>query len=619
MTALDDFRQLHPQYNEVPDATLADALYNKFYSSIPREDFNRRIGFTPPVPLGEAVAEMWNKPPEGPSLIGMAKSMYEGFRAPGDAAAGAFTVQPETPGQWSEEDEFRAQHAKHTMNERAAGAAAGALTGSLPRAFVGQGGRDTLGMGFSRPGQPQGATPTPPPPMATPATAGELVETAGRIGVEIPRFMADPSRMTQGVAAGLKNIPGAGDRIAQATEGTVRGLGEATTRVSEGYGTGSPAVAGGVAKDALSEWIAEGSKRVANRLYDAVDASVNPIITTELKTTARVAQGILDQRANARIPGKSAAVDTVLDAITVPGGLNYQGAKALRSYLGEMTPEQLAASGLRNSEVKQLYGALTVDLRNTIQNAGGAPAVAKFERANRLFESIVERRNALGKIIGTKGDAAPEAVFSRLAAMAGSKSSADLSLLVMARKAIGAEGWNEMASAMAARLGRDTRGEFSIPRFLTAYGGMTPAGRSALFSTTGRDNLGRALNDIAKVSKEIEAKLEQFANPSGTARSLTATGMVMDVIHHPIRALSALTGGNYLAKVLSEPASAQLTAQWLQAYRNALVAPSANSSKAVQTAAGRLANEIVKLSGGGNAAQIASQLSVQGLAFQPPQ
>ena len=40
---LAQFRQRYPQYNDLSDAQLADALYKKFYTDIPREQFDRKI------------------------------------------------------------------------------------------------------------------------------------------------------------------------------------------------------------------------------------------------------------------------------------------------------------------------------------------------------------------------------------------------------------------------------------------------------------------------------------------------------------------------------------------------------------------------------------------------
>lgn len=568
--------------------------------------------------IGGAIQSIWDNPAPGaisrgpldPSLIGMARGAVEGLQAPGRIMSGEFSVTPEVPGQWSEADEFRAQQARQTMQGNAGALAGTVMAGALPRVALG-GGRGQLGMAGGRPGAPP---PPPAPPGAGPASAaqaGELLQASQRIGLDPPRFLLDPSRTTQGVAAGLSNIPGAGDKIATATNNTIRSLGDATNRVAEGFGTGSNAVAGSYNKDALVGWITGRSKDVADRLYGSVDDVVNNSVRSPLTATKLAADGIMAERGNAFINSPSQAVNIVREAVDAPGGLNYQGIKTLRSFLGEMTPEQIVASGLRAGEVKQLYGALTTDLTGAVRNAGGQIGLARFEKANRLYEQIVERRTALSKIVGVKGDAAPEAVFARLVAMAGSKSTADIGRLAMARKTVGYEAWNELASAIVNKLGRDTRGEFSVQRFLTAYGNMPTNGRRILFKSTGRDNLGAALDDIAFVTKQIEGRLSEFANPSGTARRLTATNTVMDMIHHPIRALSTILGGNRIATLLSEPASARLTSEWLKAYRDSLVAPSAGKSRAQQTAARKLADEIIRRTGGGpgDAAQLAAQLS----------
>lgn len=49
---LKQFREQYPQYSGKSDEELADALHRKFYSSIPRDEFNTRIGLTS-TPLGD--------------------------------------------------------------------------------------------------------------------------------------------------------------------------------------------------------------------------------------------------------------------------------------------------------------------------------------------------------------------------------------------------------------------------------------------------------------------------------------------------------------------------------------------------------------------------------------
>jgi hypothetical protein len=54
---LSSIRERFPQYKDVDDATLADALYRKHYSDVPRDEFNRRIGLAPVVEPDKAAIE----------------------------------------------------------------------------------------------------------------------------------------------------------------------------------------------------------------------------------------------------------------------------------------------------------------------------------------------------------------------------------------------------------------------------------------------------------------------------------------------------------------------------------------------------------------------------------
>lgn len=49
MAGLADFRAQHPEYNDMSDTALADALYRKFYSDMPREQFDQRMGVAPQI------------------------------------------------------------------------------------------------------------------------------------------------------------------------------------------------------------------------------------------------------------------------------------------------------------------------------------------------------------------------------------------------------------------------------------------------------------------------------------------------------------------------------------------------------------------------------------------
>lgn len=47
MATITEIREQYPQYSDMTDTALADALYSKFYSDIPREQFNAKVGLKP--------------------------------------------------------------------------------------------------------------------------------------------------------------------------------------------------------------------------------------------------------------------------------------------------------------------------------------------------------------------------------------------------------------------------------------------------------------------------------------------------------------------------------------------------------------------------------------------
>lgn len=57
MASLAEIRAQYPQYADLNDAQLADGLHKKFYSDMPREEFDRRIGLKPPATVADTVAD----------------------------------------------------------------------------------------------------------------------------------------------------------------------------------------------------------------------------------------------------------------------------------------------------------------------------------------------------------------------------------------------------------------------------------------------------------------------------------------------------------------------------------------------------------------------------------
>jgi hypothetical protein len=403
----------------------------------------------------------------------------------------------------------------------------------------------------------------PPPPGSGPA----VVEAADRLSqtgapVEISRAATSDRVPVQQLGQVVSNVPYAGAPLVNASGRTLEQLGAKAEEVAGSYGSaGKPADAGEVASKSLTDWITGESQAKADKAYAKVDAAVNPAILTPLDHTLDVISQIAaKQQASHLPPGR--AVDIVLPAATAPGGLTYEGIKNLRTNIGGMLKSGILPEGVDGGQLKQIYGALSDDLGVSVA-ASGPQAQAAFDRANKYYDLLKDRRSALAKIVGAQGDAAPERVFDRLTAMASSGPRADITKLTQARKAMGADDWNEISSAVVGRLGRDVEGNFSAQRFVSDYNNLSEAGRNLLFKST--DNpLKTHLDDIATVSSRFK-RLQQFANPSGTARGVLGAAGLGGLFVEPLTTLTTMLGTNLTARVLAKPAQAASVAKWSRA------------------------------------------------------
>jgi hypothetical protein len=417
---------------------------------------------------------------------------------------------------------------------------------TLPAAAMGL----TLPPGPARMGAAAGAAqPRPavaPPVAVTPTPRDTMLGAAERLNVDIPRYMATEGTALPQFAAGLKNVPLGGEPIVQSAQRLSERLGEVKREIAPS--AASPEMAGEQAGTGISSWIKSGSQGPVSERYQAVDKLVDPNWGQPLENTANALHEILRVRANARIPGNSPAGELVLDAIRSP--MDYEGLKTLRTAVGPKVPRELMGNTLAEREHKIIYGALTEDLKQLVLGGGGPEALAAWQEANALARLTSMRRTALAKVVGEKGDAAPEAVFSRLAAYAGSKSSADIGRLRLAKNAMGPQAWEEVSSALVNRMGMAPDGKFSPDRFVTAFGNMAPKAKDELF----RSEQLAALNDLFTVSTHVQDRITRFGNPSGTGRVGVVGGILGGMYLEPISLISSMVGTRLAAQALSKPA-----------------------------------------------------------------
>jgi hypothetical protein len=434
--------------------------------------------------------------------------------------------------------------------------------------------------------------------------AGENLAGVGTGGaVTVPKAVASDNILTQRAGATVSNVPFAGTPLVKSADDTINSLGRKTQDIVQEYGSGSTVTAGDAARKSVGDWASKDSAEAIKKVYERVDNLVNPNVTTDLTNTRLVSGEITARRMNAAIDKPSEAVARIKTAITTPGGLNYEGIKDLRTYVGELLEKpHLLPADLRESELKRIYGGLSKDLRSSVSNAGGAPALAAFERANKYHELISGRREALAKIVGNDPNAPAESVFNNIVTLASTGSRADIARLAQARKAMGKDSWNEVAAAAISRMGRpEDMGaritntgtvNFSPQKFLTEYREkLSPAGRALLFRSAGKESIAPYLDDIATVSERFK-ELQKFANPSGTGQITSGVGALTALWAEPVSAITALVGTNMVARVLASPATVAPVAQWSKKYQIAVQKPSPANAAMLVIASRNLVNTL---------------------------
>jgi hypothetical protein len=278
----------------------------------------------------------------------------------------------------------------------------------------------------------------------------------------------------------------------------------------------------------------------------------------------------------------------------------------LRTQIGHLIDGTIMpAPGTPMPALKRLYGALSEDMRASAHRLGGDAAVKALDRAVAISSMVAQRRQTLASIVGAKGDAAPEAVVARIVQLASGKAGrGDAETLLRARRVIG-DDWDAVAGAAIRQLGQDGD-TFSIRRFLTRYEGLSANGRQLLFRSSGKDNLADSLDNLAVLSRKLDA-LARLGNPSGTGNVAAIAGTISTALVSPLHALGAVGGGYLLARALAKPLTAKATTRWVSAHLTNLTAPTRSAQAAANIATQVLARTLSR-DGLGTEADIQRQL-----------
>lgn len=398
------------------------------------------------------------------------------------------------------------------------------------------------------------------------------ISAAQRIGVDLPKVIATDSPLVGFTGQVLARAPGGGP-VMQAIEDSRNALGSSVGRAADmAGGATDAAVTGDNFKGAINNSFKPMVKSGIGAAYDNAAALMDKSKLTPLTNTQGAVASILARRGESAIDGLGKAVDTVAEGIKRPGGMSFEGIKGLRTHVGEMLDTGIFPEGMSQGELKQLYGALSDDLRASATNSGGARGLAAFERANELNKKVEAWKDGLAKIVGSDKRSG-EGITETIIRMASTGPSADIKTLAQARSAVPKEVWQDVASTAIKRLGVSRNGEWTPAAFATDFRQLSARGRALLFSSVGSGDVLPFLNDIAEVSQKFVDR-GKLANTSGTAghNALYAAGgaILMGLSRgdwkEPLAVIGAVGGANVLSRLLATKATAASVGRWARYY-----------------------------------------------------
>ena len=375
---------------------------------------------------------------------------------------------------------------------------------------------------------------------------------AQNINVTLPQFM-DGSAMPSMVASKMGAIPFVGDDINTAVRAARADTGDAALAISNRTGGGAgPQASGEAVRDALVDWADDGSRAVMDRVYRPVNQLMTGINGLLNNTAGALNQIMARQTEAANQAIGATAVREVFDAVQ-QGALSFNGLTALRTRVGSLLDDSLNPdSRVDRGALRAIYGALTRDMEDMVRTVGPR-AQREWARANGIARQIAERRQALEKVVGKRGDAPGESVVDRIVNMAGSKSSADAATLNQARRAAGGQVWRQVAGQAILRLGRNNANEFSPDTFVTKLSALSPEGRRVLFESLGDPQLVQQLNSLFRVSQALQ-QYSRLGNPSGTGGVVALTGAMGAAASGDMGAtLATALAGRGIGNLMSRP------------------------------------------------------------------
>lgn len=292
-----------------------------------------------------------------------------------------------------------------------------------------------------------------------------------------------------------------------------------------------PEIAGRSIRKGVTNWVNDTFKVKGGALYDELDKFVGPDVPVSYNNT----QSALAQLADP-VPGNPGAsqilahpqVRKLMEAFGDGQEMTYGVLKQLRSAIGGKLSSPSLLDDAPRAQLKQIYGAISNDMRDAAKLNGGDSAVKAWERADKYWRAGLGRIDDFLEKFTSKVE--PESIIKLLESRAKNGGT----MIRAVTRSLGPEEKRVLAATVMKRLGRakggaqDETGElFSLDTFLTNWSNMTPSAKSALFQGRDLDGVYDGLEALARVAARTRESARVFQNPSGTAGQLIGQTMMM--------------------------------------------------------------------------------------------
>ena len=384
--------------------------------------------------------------------------------------------------------------------------------------------------------------------------------------------LATGNRLVQGIENLLSLTPGSMGTIGKNRLASLAGLQSKAeglrSDISPVYGateagTGIQADLKGGFKDRISN--------TYGMLNDRVEKAIGPDgsipVTDSLAAINRLTTPIAGAQNTSSnfINGRLAKIGQDLSTDAGAGGtVPYSAVRNLRTRVGQEASSSEIIGTPQQGEYKQLYGALSQDIKNGVAAAdllNGTKGSEALNRANAYYANAMRRAEAMDNLAKRN---APEGAYNALAQSLG----AGETTYSRVRNAVSPETRQKVAAPIVDDLGRATPGQqnaegsvWSPQTFVTNYNKIDPQARAALFKRLpGGSQYASDLDTIAKAADMVNQGAKVMANPSGTAAALanrgTISALTVGAYFYPFAAATTAGGlamGNATARLLTSP------------------------------------------------------------------